>query len=108
MLSKVNLKSPLDNKIKQIKVMSHHKHLIHREDLDKINEHLSQRAASDAGRAVGLGFLGYGIIVVTILLGVFTNLLPPKFILGGLLFGAALTWLSRNSSVHLNNPTDFT
>lgn len=88
--------------------MSNHKHLIHREDLDKINEHLSQRAASDAGRAVGLGFLGYGLVAGTILIGSLTNLLPPKFIVGGLLIGVILVWLGRNGNVHLNNPTDFT
>lgn len=82
------------------------RNLIHEGDRDWINEGLYRRGVGDAGRSVGFGFLGYGIVAGTIALAVFTNLLPPKFIVAGLLIGACVSWLSSNGNVHLNNPND--
>lgn len=83
-----------------------HRHLIHRDQLDQINEHLSQRAAGDAGRAVGLGFLGFIFVIAGMGWGLLTKDPSPKVVFGLMVFGVAIMWLGRNGNVHLNNPTD--
>jgi hypothetical protein len=85
-----------------------HRHLIHREDLDKINEHLSQRAAGDAARSVGLGFLGVMLVLAGMGYGLVITDPNPKVVFSLMVFGVAIMWLGRNGNVHLNNPTDLT
>jgi len=89
--------------------MKNHRHLIHRDDVDQINEFLSQRAANDAGSSVGLSFIAFFLIAGAIGLGVFTKFGPahPKLVFGMLILGGLLAFLSgKVSSTHFNDPTN--
>lgn len=85
-----------------------HRHLIHRDQLDQINEHLSQRAAGDAARSVGLGFLGIVIILAGMAFGLIAQDPSPKVVFGLMIGGAVIMWLGRNGNIHLNNPNNLT
>lgn len=83
------------------------KHLIHRDDLDQINEYLSQRAAADVGRTVGFSIIGYVIVALGIVYGVFVKDPNPKIVAGILGIGALISFLGKVSNIHLNDPSDF-
>jgi len=81
------------------------KTLIDRDQLDKINEHLSNRAANDAASSAVSGCLGYAIIAGSVAIGaVWGDVIGYKPIAIGLCVGVVITWIRP---IHRNDPTNF-